>query len=63
MGQGARIWLGTAVSVVLLALAAAAPAGAADIIAPQHNPHQPDDGWQAGTCTLDAGPCSVDTRV
>jgi hypothetical protein len=61
MGQGARIWLVTAVSAVLFALVVAAPAGAADIIAPQHNPHQADDGWQAGTCTLDTPPCSVDT--
>jgi hypothetical protein len=64
MRQGAGIWLGIGVSVVLLALAAAAPAGAADIIAPQHVPHQADDGWQAGTCKLDAPtPCSVDTKA
>jgi hypothetical protein len=31
------------------------------IIAPQHVPHQSDDGWQAGTCKLDVPPCSVDT--
>jgi hypothetical protein len=34
----------------------------ADIIGPQ-NPNEPkaDSPWQAGTCTSDVGPCSVDT--
>ena len=63
MRQGARIWLGTAASVVLLALAFAAPGAfaASEIIAPQHHPPQSDDGWQAGTCNTDTPTCSVDT--
>src|SRR6478735_5427433 len=52
MGQGARIWLGTAVSVVLLALATAAPAGAVDIIE-EELPETAKSGWQAGTCKSD----------
>jgi hypothetical protein len=59
MGQGARIWLGTAVSVVLFVLAAASPAGAVDII--EDKPETVEAGWQAGTCTTDAPECSVDT--
>jgi hypothetical protein len=51
--------------VLMLGLAAPARGETIDestIIAPQHVPHQADDGWQAGTCTLDAPtPCSVDT--
>lgn len=50
----------------LLALVAASPAPAAhaDIIGPQ-NPDDPqvDSPWQAGTCTSDAGPCSVATQA
>jgi hypothetical protein len=66
MGSGAGVSrFFTAVAILALALAsAAAPsiAQAADVIAPQHEPHQTDDGWQAGTCTLDAPtPCSVKT--
>ena len=51
----------------MLALGVAAPAALSaeidnsTIIASQHNPPQSDDGWQAGTCTLDTPPCSVDT--
>ncbi len=56
MGQGARIWLGTAVSVVLLALAVAAPAGAVDIIE-EEQPETKNSGWQAGTCTTDTPEC------
>ncbi|HEY7455906.1 MAG TPA: hypothetical protein VH703_01420 [Solirubrobacterales bacterium] len=39
-----------------------APAATADIIGPQ-DPDDPqvDSPWQAGTCTSDAGPCSVAT--
>lgn len=59
MGQGARIWLVTTVSVVLLALATAAPAGAVDII--EGKPETVEAGWQAGTCTKDTPECSVDT--
>jgi hypothetical protein len=33
----------------------------AEIIAPQHHPPQASDGWQAGTCYSDVGPCSVDS--
>jgi hypothetical protein len=59
MGNGARVWLGTAVSVVLVALAAASPAGAVDII--EEKPETVEAGWQAGTCTTDIPECSVDT--
>jgi hypothetical protein len=60
MGKGARIWLGTAASVVLLALATAAPAGAVDII--EDKPETVEAGWQAGTCTKpDLPHCSVET--
>jgi len=71
MGKGARIWLGTGVSVLLLALGMGpgAISGLAEtidqsaIIAPQHRPPQVDDGWQAGTCFADSPgtECSVDT--
>ena len=72
MRKGARIWLGTGVSVVLLASGmsfGAVPAFSAEtidqsaIIAPQHKPPEVDDGWQAGTCFSDspATECSVDT--
>ena len=51
-------------TMALMALGAAflAPAAAADIIGPQDpNDPQEDSPWQAGTCTVDAGPCSVAT--
>src|ERR1700710_1812419 len=52
-------------ALAVLAVAAAVPAFAgADtpgIIAPQHNPPTAEDGWQAGTCTTDAPPCSPQT--
>jgi hypothetical protein len=64
----------SAVRCVLLVLTSlllggiwAAPAAAdtAGIIAPQNEPHTPEDGWQAGTCTKDvpdtAEQCSVET--
>lgn len=61
MGKGARIWLGTGVSVVLFALATASPAGAVDIIE-EELPETVNSGWQAGTCTADAPQeCSIDT--
>jgi hypothetical protein len=47
---------------VLCGNASAAVVDQSDIIAPQHVPHQSDDGWQAGTCSLDTPPCSVDTE-
>ncbi len=60
MGAGAGVSRFAAL-VGVLAMAIVPSARAADIIAPQHEPHQTDDGWQAGTCTLDTPPCSVDT--
>ena len=56
MRDGARIWLGTAVFVVLLGLVAAAPAGAVDIIE-EELPETAKSGWQAGTCTTDTPEC------
>lgn len=55
-------------TAAILALAIAPPVFAAEIdestiIAPQHDPPQADDGWQAGTCKLDTPPCSVDTPL
>jgi hypothetical protein len=52
-----------ALSILLLPaiLAPSAPAATSDIIAPQHNPHTPADGWQAGTCETDVPQCTVDT--
>jgi hypothetical protein len=61
MGKRARIWLGAGVSVVLLALAAAAPAGAVDIIEDEL-PETVGSGWQAGTCKIDTPQCSVKTE-
>jgi hypothetical protein len=67
MGQRAGLYRLLAGVTVLLALGVGAPVALAaeidesSIIAPQHVPHQADDGWQAGTCTLDTPPCSVDT--
>ena len=59
MRDGARIWLGTAVFVVLLGLLTAAPASAVDII--EGKPETVEAGWQAGTCTTDTPECSVAT--
>jgi hypothetical protein len=59
MGKSARIWLAAAVFAVFLALAAAAPAGAVDII--EGKPETTEAGWQAGTCTTDLPECSVET--
>jgi hypothetical protein len=59
MGKGARVWLGTPVLAVFLALATASPAGAVDVI--EDKPETVDAGWQAGTCTTDVPECSVDT--
>jgi hypothetical protein len=56
MLRDTRIWLGTVISVVLLALVAAAPAGAVDIIEDEL-PETKDSGWQAGTCTTDTPQC------
>jgi hypothetical protein len=59
MGTIARIWLAGTVSFAFL-LAAAAPAGAVDIIE-QELPETVGSGWQAGTCKIDTPPCSVET--
>ncbi len=64
MGKGA--WVRTVFIASLLALGAAswaspAAADTAGIIAPQNDPHTPDDGWQAGTCITDTPTCTVDT--
>ncbi len=50
-----------AVVVTAASLGIGASAASADVIAPQHNPPQVDDGWQAGVCTSDTPECSVDT--
>ncbi len=61
-GAGFRGLIGVAVALVALALGApAAGADTGDIIAPQSDPPQSTDGWQAGTCTSDTPVCSVDT--
>ncbi len=53
---------GFAVVLLALGMAFAAPSAMADIIGPQDpNDPQVDSPWQAGTCTSDAGPCSVAT--
>jgi hypothetical protein len=58
---------GSAIAIVLaalalLALAPAAGADTADIIAPQHNPPTAADGWQAGTCKTDVPECTPETE-
>ena len=53
--------VGTTLGLALLC-APGASAGTGDIIAPQHPPlYTAEDGWQAGTCTVDLPTCSVDT--
>jgi hypothetical protein len=59
MGNRRRIWLGSAVTAVLVSLLVAAPAGAVDII--EDKPETVEAGWQAGTCTSDLPHCSVET--
>jgi hypothetical protein len=59
MREGARFWLAAAVFLLLLGLAPA-PASAVDIIEDEL-PETVDSGWQAGTCTIDAPECSIDT--
>lgn len=59
MRGGARIWLVTAVSLVVLGAATPA-ANAVDIIQDQ-DPESVDSGWQAGTCTIDTPRCSIET--
>ncbi len=68
MGAGAGVFRTIGVLAAAMALTLlGAPGAAAEeiddstIIAPQHEPHQADDGWQAGTCAIDTPPCSVDT--
>jgi hypothetical protein len=66
-GAGIRRLIAVTGMAALLAIAVTAPAAPAaeidnsTIIAPQHDPPQSDDGWQAGTCLIDTPPCSVDT--
>jgi hypothetical protein len=53
--------VGTTLGLALLFVPGAG-ASTGDIIAPQHPPlYTAADGWQAGTCTVDAPTCSVDT--
>ncbi len=59
MGKRRRIWLGAAVSMLLVLLLGATPASAVDII--EDKPETVEAGWQAGTCTKDVPECSVDT--
>jgi hypothetical protein len=68
MSRGAQDRAVLVTMFLTLGLAAFAPsalANTAGIIAPQNNPHTPQDGWQAGTCTKDIPEtpeeCSVDT--
>jgi hypothetical protein len=64
MGRGARVrTVSVTVFVAMGAAFWASPAAAdtAGIIAPQNDPHTPDDGWQAGTCITDTPTCTVDT--
>jgi len=69
MREGAGIRVLVVLAGAALALGIAAPVASSaeidnsTIIAPQHDPPQSDDGWQAGTCTLDTPPCSVDTPL
>ena len=52
--------IGTILGLALVASPASASTG--DIIAPQHPPlYTANDGWQAGTCTIDVPTCSVAT--
>ncbi|MGC1853359.1 MAG: hypothetical protein WA687_13055, partial [Solirubrobacterales bacterium] len=55
---------GLVVTILALGAAFGATGAVADIIGPQ-NPDEPaaDSPWQAGSCTSDAGPCSVDTPM
>ncbi len=60
MGKRRRIWLGAAVSMLLVLLLGATPASAVDII--EDSPETVDAGWQAGTCKTDTPiECSVKT--
>lgn len=64
MGAGAGFRGCIVAATALLAFALGAPVAGAntgDIIAPQSQPPEATDGWQAGTCTSDTPECSVDT--
>jgi hypothetical protein len=61
MSGGAGIRSFAAVAAAVLWAILSAPAGQAEIIAPQHHPPQVDDGWQAGVCYTDTPTCSVAT--
>jgi hypothetical protein len=61
MSGGAAVRIGVVGVILALGVLFGAPGAGAEIIAPQHHPPQADDGWQAGTCYADIGPCSIDT--
>jgi hypothetical protein len=65
MSNGAKGRIVIASAFLALGMTLFVPSALADtagIIAPQNDPHTPDDGWQAGTCTQDTPiECSVDT--
>jgi len=53
-----------AVMALLLVLAVpAAQADTGDIISPQNDPATAQDGWQAGTCTIDEPKCSPESPL
>jgi hypothetical protein len=62
MSAGVKKMLVCAALLSAVGLALGAPVAAADIVGPQDpdNP-QVDSPWQAGTCTTDIGPCSIET--
>ncbi len=62
-GAAVRSILASAVLALGAAFVGTPTAGAdtAGIIAPQHHPHTPADGWQAGTCITDTPTCTVIT--
>jgi hypothetical protein len=64
MRRGARTRASIAAALVIAAAAFSPSLAVADIIGPQ-NPDDPqaDSPWQAGTCSSDAGPCSVATSA
>ena len=62
MGAKAGLCGATVIAVAAFGLVLGAVGARAEIIAPQHHPPTPEDGWQAGTCTFDEPTtCSVDT--
>lgn len=61
MSGGATVRIVGVSAVLALGAVFCAPTVQAEIIAPQHHPPTASDGWQAGTCYSDVGPCSIDT--